>query len=116
MDINMSIISGRLTKKPEPYTTGEGGMVVSFTVAVNRRKDKDGNERPANFIPVTFFGKTADNAYKILDKGDQVTVQGAIDVSNYEKDSEQRTYTKILGEKFHKFGKRPLETDQKDDF
>ena len=46
--INNVVIMGRLTKDPELKTTQSGLSVVSFTVAVDRNCQKDG-ERRADF-------------------------------------------------------------------
>ncbi len=47
--INNVVIMGRLTKDPELKTTQSGLSVVSFTVAVDRNCQKDG-ERRADFF------------------------------------------------------------------
>lgn len=49
--INNVVIMGRLTKDPELKTTQSGLSVVSFTVAVDRNCQKDG-ERRADFLNV----------------------------------------------------------------
>ncbi len=48
--LNTAVIMGRLTADPELKTTNSGLSVTSFCVAVDRRYQKDGEERQADFI------------------------------------------------------------------
>lgn len=73
---------GRLTAKPE-VNSAKGTNVGHFTVAVNRPK-REGKDDEADFIRVTVFGKTAENAEKYLDKGSSVFVTGRIQTGRYE--------------------------------
>ena len=57
--INNVVIMGRLTKDPELKTTQSGLSVVSFTVAVDRNCQKDG-ERRADFLNVVAWRQTAE--------------------------------------------------------
>lgn len=87
---NVSLI-GRLVKEPEvKYTTGNEPMAVcKFTVAID---DGYGEKKRTNFIPVTVFGKQAENCEKFLGKGRQVGVTGKIQTGSYEKDG-RKVYT-----------------------
>ena len=73
---NVSLI-GRLTRDPElRYTKGDDPKAVTrFTVAVNRRFNRD----KADFIGCQAWGKLADIVAEHCTKGSQVGVVGRIE-------------------------------------
>lgn len=88
---NMVSLIGRLTKDVE--LKGEGdSRYFSNTLAVDNGKDKDGNDRPADFIPIKAFKGTAETLAKYLKKGQKVGVCGELKTGSYEKDG-QKIYT-----------------------
>ena len=92
--MNLVLISGRLTKDPEVrYTTGTQMAVAVFTLAIDRGKDKNGDDRGADFIPITVFGKQAENCERYLAKGCRVAVQGKIQTGSYEDKNGQKVFT-----------------------
>ena len=81
-------IIGRLTADPELRSTGSGVQVCSFTVAVNRRF----NREETDFFPVTVWREAAVNCNKFLAKGSQVGVCGSLQIRRYDdKDGIKRT-------------------------
>lgn len=89
--MNKWIGAGRITKDIELQTGKSGSEYARFTVAVNRRKDKNG-ETKADFIDCTAFGKTAAFVAKYFKKGDGIVVEGALESDTYEaKDGTKRT-------------------------
>ena len=59
--MNKVILLGRLTRDPETrYTQTSNMQVTSFTLAVNRRFVKQGEERQADFINCVAWNKTAE--------------------------------------------------------
>ena len=95
-DMNVVCLVGRLTKDPEVRKTPAGKSVCSFTVACNRPKGKDGEEK-ADFLPCVVWEGSADYLDKFGLKGDRVSVTGRIQSRKYD-DSEGRTVwvTEIL--------------------
>lgn len=88
--MNNGSIVGRLVRDPElRFTKGSGKAVCSFTVAVNRAMSKD----KADFIPVTVWGKTAENCSKYLSKGSQVGVTGSAKSGSYDDKDGNKKYT-----------------------
>lgn len=81
--INSVVIMGRLTKNPELKTTQSGLSVVFFTVAVDRKYQKDG-ERQADFLNVVAWRQTAEFVEKYFRKGSMIAVQGSIQTRKYE--------------------------------
>ena len=65
--MNRVILMGRLTKNPEiKYAGKDNNMAVArYTLAVNRRYKRDG-EQEADFISCVTFGKSAEFAQKYL--------------------------------------------------
>ena len=86
--MNKIQIIGRLTADPELRSTVSGVQVCSFTVAVNRRF----NREETDFFPVTVWREAAVNCNKFLAKGSQVGVCGSLQIRRYDdKDGIKRT-------------------------
>ena len=90
MSINTAVIMGRLTADPELKTTASGLSVLSFSVAVDRNYQKEGEERAVDFITVVAWRKTAEFVSKYFHKGSMIAVEGSIQTRKYEdKDGTQ---------------------------
>lgn len=77
-------------------------MVASFSLAVNRRFAKEGEERQADFINVVAWSKTAEFVSKYFRKGQQVAVIGRIQTRNYEDDKGVKHYiTEVVAEEVY---------------
>lgn len=76
------MIIGNLTNNPVKRQTQSGVDVCSFTVAVNRRRQQEGQPE-ADFFRVTAWRGLADNCDKYLAKGRKVCVIGPVSVSTY---------------------------------
>ncbi len=101
--MNKSILIGRLTRDPEiKYTTNTNTQVASFSLAVNRRFVKEGEERQADFINITAWGKTAEFVQKYFSKGQQVAVCGRIETRSWQDDQGITRYgTDVVAEEVH---------------
>lgn len=90
--MNKVILMGRLTKDPDiRYTGAEGNCVARYTLAVDRRYKKDGDQA-ADFISCAAFGKNGEFAEKYLKRGTKIVIEGHIQTGSYEKDG-QKIYT-----------------------
>lgn len=98
--MNKVILMGRLTKDPEVrYTQTNNTLVASFSLAVNRRFAKQGEERQADFVNIVAWSKTGEFCSKYFKKGQQVGVIGRIQTRNWEDDQGQRHYiTEVVAE------------------
>ena len=98
--MNKSILLGRLTKAPEiRYSQANDFMVANFTLAVNRKYVKPGEERQADFINIVAYSKLAEFANKYLRQGLQICVCGRIQTRNYEdKNGIKRYVTEVVAE------------------
>ena len=86
--MNLSILTGRLTKDPEARQTANGSM-TRFTLAV----DRIGKDKNADFIPCVAFGKTADSAATYLHKGTKIALDGRIQTGSYTNKDGVKVYT-----------------------
>lgn len=82
--INNVVLMGRLTAVPELKTTQSGISTVRFSVAVERRYNKQGEERQTDFIDCVAWRQTAEFVSKYFDKGSMIAVIGSIQTRNYE--------------------------------
>ena len=84
MSINTAVIMGRLTADPELKTTSSGLSVLSFSVAVERNYQKEGEEKAVDFINVVAWRKTAEFVSKYFHKGSMIAVTGSLQTRSYE--------------------------------
>ena len=86
--MNIAVLIGRLTKDPELRYTNSQMPVCQATLAVNRpmsrNSQSEGNNRQADFIRITLFGKQAETFSRYLTKGRQVAVEGRIQTGSYQ--------------------------------
>ena len=111
--MNKVILMGRLTKEPEVrYTQTSNILVASFTLAVNRRFVKQGEERQADFINIIAWSKIGEFCSKYFSKGQQVGIIGRLQTRNWEDDQGQKHYiTEVIAEEaYFAEGKRNSNT------
>jgi single-strand DNA-binding protein len=98
--MNKVILMGRLTRDPElRYTNTSNIPVASFTLAVDRRFVKQGEERKADFINITAWAKTAEFVNNYFSKGLKVAVVGRIQTRSWDDETGKRQYaTDVVAE------------------
>ena len=98
--MNKVILMGRLTRDPEiRYTQTSNTVVASFSLAVNRRFAKQGEERQADFINIVAWSKLGEFCGKYFKKGQQVGVVGRIQTRTWDDDQGQKHYvTEVVAE------------------
>ena len=101
--MNKAILMGRLTRDPEIRNTQTNNtMVANFSLAVNRRFVKEGEERQADFINIVAWGKTAEFCSKYFKKGQQVGVIGRIQTRTWDDDQGMKHYaTEVIAEEVY---------------
>lgn len=90
--MNQVCLIGRITKDVQERRTQSGTPVVSFTLAVDRRKKEDG----ADFINCIAWNKSAETIAKYVHKGDLFGVTGYIQTRSYEKDGRTNYATEVV--------------------
>ena len=98
--MNKVILMGRLTRDPETrYTQTSNTLVSSFSLAVNRRFVRQGEERQADFINIVAWSKLGEFCSKYFKKGQQVGVIGRIQTRTWDDDQGQKHYvTEVVAE------------------
>ena len=90
--MNKCIMCGRLVADPEVRQTQGGDFIARYTLAVDRRFKKDG-EQNADFIRCIVFGKGAEFTEKYLRKGIKMIIEGHIQTGSYKNRDGQTVYT-----------------------
>lgn len=94
--MNKVILSGRLTKDSElSYIASTKTPKMSFSLAVERNYQKDKNNKKVDFINCEMLGKHCENLNQYVTKGKLILIEGELNIDNYDKDGERRTYTKV---------------------
>ena len=94
---NSILLTGRITKDLELKQAGQTSK-CDFTLAVDREFAKE-NQQKTDFINVTCFAKTAENLCKYQAKGNKILILGTLNIDQYTKDGENRTFTKVIANK-----------------
>jgi len=111
--MNKVILLGRLTKEPEfRYSQTNNILVANFTLAVNRKYVKQGEERQADFINIVAYSELAKFTEKYIKKGVQICVCGRIQTRTYDDSNGQKRYiTEIIAEDID-FADSPKKADE----
>lgn len=90
--MNRTILTGRCVSAME--LVGRERNVGKVSIAVNGFNKED-----TNFIPITCFGKTAENGAKYIYKGMLIAVEGRISQNSYEKDGTKYNSIEVIADK-----------------
>ena len=82
--LNKVILMGRLTRDPELRTTASDISVCTFTVAVDRRYQKSGENRQTDFINVVAWRTTAEFVNRYFSKGRMINVVGNLQTRTWD--------------------------------
>ena len=93
--MNKVILMGRMTRDPEVrYSQGKSATAIArYTLAVDRRFNRNNDENSADFIGCVAFGRSAEFAEKYLRKGMKVVVTGRIQTGSYMNKDGVKVYT-----------------------
>lgn len=96
---NKVILMGRLTRDPELKTTPNGISVATFSIAVDRRFAKSGEERKTDFFNIVAWRQQAEFVSKFFYKGRSILVEGEIQNRSYvDKDGVTRYITEVIAD------------------
>ena len=94
--MNKVILVGRLVRDSElSYIASTATPKMNFSMAVERNYQKDKNNKKVDFINCEQLGKHVENLCQYVTKGKQILVEGELNIDNYEKDGEKRSFTKV---------------------
>lgn len=90
-NLNKVILGGRLTANPEVKQTQGGVPVCSFSLAVNRKYSKEGQQE-TDFINCVAWRQTAEFLGRYFRKGSSLCVVGSIQNRSWTDTSGQKRY------------------------
>ena len=94
--MNKIILTGRLTRDAElNYIGATGTPKMSFSIAVERAYQKDKNDKKVDFIPCEMIGQHTEKLCQYINKGKAMLIEGELNIEQYEKNGEKRSYTKV---------------------
>ena len=100
--LNKVVLMGRLTKEPDLKYTPAGTAIVSFKLAVDRRFQKQGEERKADFPNCVVWGKTAEFVANYFTKGQMMALTGRIETRSWEDNEGTKRYaTEVIAEEVY---------------
>lgn len=120
-DVNVVLLTGRLTADPELRFTPKGTAIASLRLASNRYwKDADptkGEFHEQNlFITADVFGKAAERNASQKKKGDKVMVRGRLILNEWVgTDGQKHSTFKLVGEDVTSLTAHNKETDSEDE-
>jgi single-strand DNA-binding protein len=110
-NINVSAITGNLTRDPKLRMTAGGTKVCNLRVAVNSRR-KNGNDKyidKAHYFNVAVWSAQGEACAAHLKKGQPVAVEGRRDWSEDGEGDSRREYVQIVATTVQFLGAKPTE-------
>lgn len=100
--MNKVVLIGRPTGDPEVRYSGDNMTIARYTLAVDRKYKRDG-EQDADFIRCVAFGKSGEFAEKYVKKGVRIAVYGRIQTGSYTNNDGVKVYTTDVVVEEHDF-------------
>lgn len=108
--LNKVIIMGRLTRDPELKSTPSGTALCNFSVAVDRKFVKQGEERQTDFINCVAWSNQAEFVSKWFAKGRMINVVGRVQTRSWDDAEGKKRYaTDIVAEEVNFCGDKKSE-------
>ena len=93
--LNRVILIGRLTRDPELKYTPNGTAVCTFSLAINRKFNKE----ETDFIDIVVWRGLAETCASYLGKGRLAAVEGRLQVRSYEnQEGQKRKVTEVIAD------------------
>lgn len=100
--MNVAILIGRLTDNPELRHTTSNIAVTRFSIAVDRRFAKAGEERATDFINIVAWRQQAEFICNYFKKGQRIAIEGSIQTGRYQdKDGNNRYTFEVVANNVH---------------
>lgn len=100
--LNHIVLMGRLTRDPERRYTENGKAVTSFTLAVERDRVQQGQEKKADFIDCVSWSGLAETIFKYCKKGQFIAVTGRLQIRPWtDRDGNKRKATEVIVGSMH---------------
>lgn len=107
--MNRVTLLGNLGLDPELKVAPSGLAILQLRMATNEQlwdKDTKTSTDKVEWHDVALFGARAEGLSKVLKKGDQLLVEGALRTTSWEKDGIKRSRTEILAKEIYFAGKK----------
>ena len=99
MALNHITVMGRMVRDPELRRTGSGVAVASFTVAVDRDYNPQGQEKETDFIDCVAWRNTGEFVSKYFTKGRMIVVDGRLQIRSWtDKEGNKRRTAEIVAD------------------
>lgn len=93
LNLNKVILGGRISTDLELKQTTSGTSVITFSIAVNRRGTKQGEQQQADFIEVKAWKQTAEFVSRYFRKGSSICIVGELKTDSWlDQQSNQKKY------------------------
>lgn len=95
VSLNKSVIGGNLTSDIELKQTTSGISVTRASVAVHRKRTKQGEQQKTDFVECVFWRHNAEFLSRYAHKGDNVVVCGELQNESW-TDAQGKPHTKLV--------------------
>lgn len=106
--MNKVILIGNISTDIDLKATPNGHYVAKFNLAANHPFKKD----IVNFVPIETWRKQAENTAQFCSKGSKVAIDGYLQIDQYEKDGQKRTFTKVVADSITFLDSKPKQNNQ----
>lgn len=97
---NKIILMGRIVADPELKTTPQGVNVCTFRIAVDRRFQKQGEEKKSDFFNIVAWRQQGEFVQKYFGKGRMILVEGELTTRPYtDKNGNQATWYEVVADR-----------------
>lgn len=104
--MNQTVLMGRLTRDPELRYTQSNIPVASFTLAVDRPRQKD-KDKATDFIDIVAWRGTSEFAAKYFVKGQMAVVAGRLQIRDWtDKDGNKRKSAEVVADNIYFTGSK----------
>jgi single-strand DNA-binding protein len=96
--MNLCLLTGNLGADPELRSSASGLAIAKMRLAIGERRKQNGEwVDHTEWVALTAFGATAENAAKFLSKGSQIQVRGKISTSKYtDQNGNDKYFTEVI--------------------
>jgi single-strand DNA-binding protein len=96
---NKVILIGRLVADPELKQTGSGVAVTNFTIAVDRKYSREGQEKQADFPTIIAWRSTAEFICHFFKKGSAILIEGELQTRSWtDQNGSKRFATEVVAD------------------
>ena len=110
---NKIILMGRIVADPEMKTTPNGTNVCTFRIAVDRRYQKQGEEKQTDFFNIAAWRQTGEFVQRYFGKGRMILVEGELTTRPYtDRNGSQATWYEVVADRVSFTGEKAQQDGQ----